>query len=346
MAALVAFAVALACDPASAQPASTEPNPVAQLDEATREAVQIEEEIAELEAERVAIETRLEVLHERIDKQRDRVETARQALKRARAVYGQRVVAMYKRGSVSPLLIILQADSFQDFVARSTLMTRLVAHDRDIWREQADAAAKEHFEELMLEDLLAQERELRDINESRQLTLERALDRQRALVERLTKEAEEYLAELRAQREKDRQAWVDSSIPVGSEIQFVPAVVEPYDDRTYLVPAHQPRRYRTTGEETVMVCSWYGNEFNGRPTASGQIFNEDDFTAASRTLPFGTTLALTRGDRRIIVVVNDRGPFIAGRDLDLSKAAAFALGFSGVEPVHVEFVEPLPDAAE
>jgi rare lipoprotein A len=64
-------------------------------------------------------------------------------------------------------------------------------------------------------------------------------------------------------------------------------------------------------------------------------------TCASRTLPFGTWLALTRGGNRVIVVVTDRGPFIDGRDLDLSRRAARELGFSGVEPVHVEFVQPL-----
>jgi rare lipoprotein A len=99
-----------------------------------------------------------------------------------------------------------------------------------------------------------------------------------------------------------------------------------------------PREYRSTGERYSAVCSWYGPGFNGRNTASGQVFNQDDLTCASRTLPFGTVLALTRGSRRVIVYVNDRGPYIAGRDLDLSKAAAAALGFSGVATVQVEVV--------
>jgi rare lipoprotein A len=119
-------------------------------------------------------------------------------------------------------------------------------------------------------------------------------------------------------------------------------MVEPYSDRRYLVSAYMPRRYRTTGETFIAVCSWYGPGFNGRGTASGQVFNEDDYTCASRTLPFGTLLALSYGERRIIVYVNDRGPFVAGRDLDLSKAAAQALGFGGVEAVHAEVIVPAP----
>jgi len=68
------------------------------------------------------------------------------------------------------------------------------------------------------------------------------------------------------------------------------------------------------------------------------LLSSETLTCASRTLPFGTVLALTRGSRRVIVYVNDRGPYIAGRDLDLSKAAAAALGFSGVATVQVEVV--------
>jgi rare lipoprotein A len=109
---------------------------------------------------------------------------------------------------------------------------------------------------------------------------------------------------------------------------------------TYLVSAFHPRSFRTTGITYSAVCSWYGPGFNGKPTASGQVYNQDDFTCASRTLAFGTWLALSRDGKRIVVVVTDRGPYVSGRDLDLSKAAADALGFSGVESVQVEVVTP------
>jgi len=90
------------------------------------------------------------------------------------------------------------------------------------------------------------------------------------------------------------------------------------------------------------VTSWYGGVFNGRGTASGQIYNMDDLTCASRTLPFGTRIALTLGDKRVIVVVNDRGPYVDGRNLDLSRGARRALGFWGVAKIDAEFVQPVP----
>ena len=76
------------------------------------------------------------------------------------------------------------------------------------------------------------------------------------------------------------------------------------------------------------MASFYGNE-SGRKTASGQRFNQEAMTAAHRSLPFGTKLRVTHGSRSVIVTINDRGPFIRGRVLDLSTGAARAIGLIG-----------------
>jgi rare lipoprotein A len=76
------------------------------------------------------------------------------------------------------------------------------------------------------------------------------------------------------------------------------------------------------------LASFYGNE-SGRQTASGQRFDQNALTCAHRSLPFGTKLRVTHGDRSVIVTVNDRGPFVRGRVLDLSTAAARAVGLTG-----------------
>lgn len=76
-------------------------------------------------------------------------------------------------------------------------------------------------------------------------------------------------------------------------------------------------------------ASWYGPGFNGKKSASGQIYNQDAMTAAHRSLPFGTKLLVTdqRTGKSVRVVINDRGPYHGGRIIDLSKAAATKLGF-------------------
>lgn len=87
----------------------------------------------------------------------------------------------------------------------------------------------------------------------------------------------------------------------------------------------------------VGLASWYGGRFHGRKTANGERYNKFAFTCASKTLPFGTVLEITnlKNQKTTVVRVNDRGPYIKKRVLDLSYAAAKKLGFvrSGVAKV-------------
>jgi rare lipoprotein A len=90
-------------------------------------------------------------------------------------------------------------------------------------------------------------------------------------------------------------------------------------------------------------ASWYGGYFHGRTTANMEIFNKDLLTAAHKTLPLNTYLLVTNlnNGKEVIVRVNDRGPYIAGREIDLSEAAARHLGSHarGVVPVRFEILE-------
>jgi len=94
------------------------------------------------------------------------------------------------------------------------------------------------------------------------------------------------------------------------------------------------------GRGGTWTASWYGVPFHGRPTASGERFDKHGLTAAHKSLPFGTRLRVSNpaNGRSVIVRINDRGPFVAGRDLDLSEAAAAELGIlrQGVAPVRVQ----------
>jgi rare lipoprotein A len=83
-----------------------------------------------------------------------------------------------------------------------------------------------------------------------------------------------------------------------------------------------------SGHSFSGMASFYGNE-SGRQTASGQRFNQEAMTAAHRSLPFGTKLRVTHGGRSVVVTINDRGPFVRGRVLDLSTGAARAIGLTG-----------------
>lgn len=103
--------------------------------------------------------------------------------------------------------------------------------------------------------------------------------------------------------------------------------------------SYSASQYSTSqyGGGDVMVASYYGYELAGSPTASGEPFNPEGYTAAHKTMPLGTQLKVTYGGSSVDVVVNDRGPYVEGRDIDLSQGAAEAIGLTaaGSAPVEV-----------
>ncbi len=105
---------------------------------------------------------------------------------------------------------------------------------------------------------------------------------------------------------------------------------------TYVPPTPTP------GAVERGLASWYGKEFDGLPTASGETFRPEKVSAAHRTLPLGTVVDVTneKNGKTVRVKVNDRGPFVAGRIVDLSKAAAAEIGSvgDGVVPVSLRVV--------
>jgi rare lipoprotein A len=92
-----------------------------------------------------------------------------------------------------------------------------------------------------------------------------------------------------------------------------------------------------------MKASWYGPGFHGRKTANGEVYDQMSFTAAHKSLKFGTLLKITnlKNSKSVVVRINDRGPYIHGRDLDLSKAAALELGMvrKAVAKIRVEEIK-------
>src|SRR5690606_27849342 len=92
------------------------------------------------------------------------------------------------------------------------------------------------------------------------------------------------------------------------------------------------------------TASWYGRDFDGRKTASGEVFNSRKLTAAHRGLPLGTIILVRNleNDREVILRVNDRGPFVKGRVLDVSEYGAERLGFKerGLTTVGIKIMRP------
>lgn len=96
---------------------------------------------------------------------------------------------------------------------------------------------------------------------------------------------------------------------------------------------------KTPNADSAVTCSYYSSKYDGHLTASGQRFSNERLTAASKTYPMGTRLRLTnvKNGRTVVVVVNDRGPFVPGRDISVTRRAAQQLGFvrSGLTQVNM-----------
>ncbi len=98
-------------------------------------------------------------------------------------------------------------------------------------------------------------------------------------------------------------------------------------------------KINATDAKKTSYASYYHNKFNGRKTASGEIFSNSKFTAANRTLPFGTNIKVTNlnNGKEVIVKINDRGPYHSSRALDMSKAAFDEIGDTGNGTIPVEY---------
>ena len=146
--------------------------------------------------------------------------------------------------------------------------------------------------------------------------------------------------------EANRKAIVSNSDPeeifFEKEKQSVkPEVVPTPEVATKSVP-EKAEDFSGSYDE-VGMSSWYGDKFHGRPTASGELFNKNELTAAHRTLPLGTIVAVQNleNQKEIQVKINDRGPFIDGRIIDVSEKAAENLSFKdqGVAKVGIKVVK-------
>jgi rare lipoprotein A len=102
-----------------------------------------------------------------------------------------------------------------------------------------------------------------------------------------------------------------------------------------------PAGYAPTGEVIVGQASWYGPGFVGNPTASGSPYDPERLTCANKELPLGTVLHVSANGYAVNCLVNDRGPYVGDRVLDMSRAGSRALGYSGLAQVVVEVLVPV-----
>jgi hypothetical protein len=328
---------------------------------------------ARLEQREQALAGRLSRLQADLVDGRVRLDEARRRNRLAQEGLARRLTAIYVRPEPAPLLEMILGGSLGDAQEQAELLETIGRRDRDLVARSRQAAAGLRA----AEEVLARRRvELTAVRRS--LGVDRALVRSRlaAAVQRERAAAEDSAptaggaltvtspnglpvaigdspdassqgrglpAEFLRGKRLPGSAPRDAA--TGSPIDVRPAPAGPQPTRAYpgigVVGPATGLPVQGNLPTFTAVAGWYGPDARNVRTASGEPYDPTAFSAASRTLRFGTLLRVGYGNRVVTVRVNDRGPYVRGRDLDLSEAAAAVLGLPGVGTVTVQI---LPEA--
>ena len=255
----------------------------------------------------------------------------------SRALLDDRADAIYRAGPAAFVDVLLGSSDPRDFLARQEMIEGALSADVD---EAVEAVAAREEAEDLRRQLEADRREL--------VRLQEELTRIRTLMEIRLAEAyadveaaDARVRELRAQRRELMQAAAMEQtftrlVAAGTDQTELLALLGSEGGRGCAIPDG----LEPTGQMIAGEASFYGEEFAGNPTATGAIFNPELFTAAHLTLPLPSFLHVRYGGACATVLVNDRGPYVDGRVLDLSEGAARYLGLPGVGDVEAEILAP------
>ncbi len=260
-----------------------------------------------------------------------RVETARAAERDSRRAFSRRIVAAYIDGGKGEVEVILGSREVADLqawlpLARSSV--QVASEEAGKHRERRSALASE------VTRLNEQQRDR--LKTERTLELVRTAIERRLAAARAQVKSAEAAARVRSflERYENLRRVVDGEIArrrrLRGERAFAAAM-------PFLGPrpsCDAPAGLRATGTALTGEASWYGPGFAGNGTASGAVFDPRRYTIAHKTLPFGLFLLVRLGDRCVMTFLNDRGPYVGDRILDLSEASAQVVGLTGVHTVN------------
>jgi peptidoglycan hydrolase CwlO-like protein len=320
-------ALALTVTVVAMQPATAEDLP------ALRERAQkVASQLSDLERELADLEGRSDDLGARISEtsrelgltELEQTETQHE-MDAATDRYVSRAIEAYKSGPHSDLDLLLSSETLTDAFSAAEVASVLADGDNEAIQELT--VAKEAAEAAQ-RSIDAQKQSLLSMQakaEAVRAEIAGALDDRRSVLADLSTQIDELEAQA---RKAAAQAAETNGIDVGQALLDLLSPSGP--------SAGIPEAFVGTGVTFEGIASWYGPGFEGNLTANGDVFDPDLFTAASKTLPLGSWLYVEFEGRGVVVLVNDRGPYVGDRILDLSRAAAEAIGISGLGWVKAE----------
>jgi rare lipoprotein A len=265
---------------------------------------ELEEEVDLTSGDLGALELKLGSIEEQLSTTQDR--------------FVARAVEVYKSGSTSQLAVILSARTLADLADATEMISRASSLDAgevdELLATKESVASTQQEIDDRKQDLLAASRAAEEVAAEMELTLTERRSELAGLtdeIERLEEQAREAAA----------QAAASSGISVGQALLDILTGSGP--------TAGIPDGFVSTGVSFEGLASWYGPGFEGNLTANGDVFDPGLYTAASKELPLGSWLYIEYEGKGVVVYVNDRGPYVGERILDLSRAAAEVIGLTG-----------------
>lgn len=299
------------------------------------EVTALERRLAALHGDRQRLQGEIDRLSVSISKLEGVIHDHDAAAAAAHERFVARAVEAYKSGPATDLDVLLSADSMADLASVSHAMNRTAELDAESLerliaaRDRAEQAQEQLAEQK--QRLLAAQAETDRVSARIQQDLlqrKSHLAELSAEIERLERQAEREAA-LRRQAERE-EARAERQAVADSDQRPRESAAPPSPSRPSGPTLALPSRFVSTGVSFEGEASWYGPGFEGNLTASGDVFDSSLHTAASLDLPLGTWLYVEHAGRGVVVLVNDRGPYAGDRVLDLSRAAARAIGITGV----------------
>lgn len=316
---MAAVAVVFCCGHLFASPAPVQDSLMSKQQEAQaleKDIAGLEQRLAMVKQDTFSVSVRLAEIEKSILDCSMQIDAAQEEVETARTRLNNSLRAMYINGRVQTLVQLVASTDVSEFLAWYQNMIAVSAHQATSFKALKD-----------------KRKHLRVIQEKLN-----AFKQEQA---RLNKSADTAPIEATLEQKKNQLASVSSTL-ITMELPATDAPPPASFSPSTVFARPDVNAFAPSGQMFSGYSSWYGGDFHGKPTASGEVFDEDAFTCAHRTLPFGTWLKVYFRGRSVIVKVNDRGPTVKGRVLDLSRGAAEAIGMTGVQWVDCEIVVPIP----
>jgi rare lipoprotein A len=247
---------------------------------------------------------------------------AEQAYEIARARYVERAVEIYKAGSSSKLALLLSAQTLDQMFTLADAQIESSAEDTraldELLLARTEAEAAQGVVDARKQKLLVAKARIDALTNE----IESTVSSRRHILRQLT-------SQISAIEAQAREAASLAAHPTKAFLELL----QPSGPTPGI-----PKGFVGTGVTFEGIASWYGPGFEGNHTASGDVFDPSLFTAASKELPLGTWLFVAHGGRGVVVLVNDRGPYVDDRVIDLSQAAAEAIGITGLGWIEAEIL--------